>query len=215
MLALPTAVLFSPTAVLAPLLRSLFALGLLAGVAVPSLAQPASPFERGVDAFRAGQYEAAKAAFEAAVAAGTNVAEAHYMLGRLYFEAEPRDLQRAKAEIKKAQKLDPGNVQYLVAELQQLREPSWSRLLEFMQEDERRTLARQILEMDSTNAFAHEDLGRSYIRDYWAYRNAVSLPKLSFVRRMLPNPNAENRPGVIPLRLAPGQEPERDLEATA
>src|SRR5690606_2946770 len=118
--------------------------------------------------------------FERALDRNPDNAEAHYMLARIYYETPLFDKGRAGEEIDRARRLDPDNVQYMVAKLQQLRLPSWNNVAELLQHEQRRDLARQILAVDSTNAFAHEELGASYIRDFWEYRNAISFPFLSF-----------------------------------
>lgn len=148
--------------------------------AVGAAAQSTDPFELGVEAFRAERFEEARSLFERALDRNPDNAEAHYMLARIYYETPLFDKGRAGEEIDRARRLDPDNVQYMVAKLQQLRLPSWNNVAELLQHEQRRDLARQILAVDSTNAFAHEELGASYIRDFWEYRNAISFPFLSF-----------------------------------
>lgn len=157
-------------------------LALVTVLAAPALAQgSAQPhLEAGIEAFRADRYEEAKAAFERALAEDRENAEAHYMLSRIYYETPLFDKGRAGHHIGQARRLDPDNVQFMVAELQQLRLPSWNNVAELLQQEKRRALAQQILAVDSTNAFAHEELGASYIRDFWEYRNAIALPSLTF-----------------------------------
>jgi GWxTD domain-containing protein len=150
--------------------------------------------EEGIEAFRAERFDEARAAFERALDADDGNAEAHYMLSRIYYETPLFDKGAAGREIGEARKLDPGNVEYMVAQLQQLRLPSWNNLAEFLQQEQRRTLAQQILALDSTNAFAHEELGAFYIRDFWQYRNAIALPTLELNRRSLgPDIEVEER----------------------
>ena len=138
--------------------------------------------EEGIEAFRAERYDAARHAFERALSADPDNAEAHYKLSRVYYETPLFDKGEAGRHISEARKLDPDNVEYMVAELQQLRLPSWSNVAEFIQQEKRRSLAQQILAIDSTNAFAHEELGATYIRDFWQYRNAIAFPSLGFER---------------------------------
>ncbi|MEM1041768.1 MAG: GWxTD domain-containing protein [Bacteroidota bacterium] len=153
-------------------------------VAAQDASMPASQeaLEAGIEAFRDEQYDLAKASFERALVADATNAEAHYMLSRVYYETPLFDKGEAGRYIKEARQLDPNNVEFMVAELQQLRLPSWSNVAEFVQQEKRRTLAQQILAVDSTNAFAHEELGATYIRDFWLYRNAVSFPTLAINR---------------------------------
>src|SRR6056297_24073 len=164
----------------------------LIGSAAPVQAQEAEPpvvsdasrqlLEQGIEAFRAERYDEARATFERALDADEDNAEAHYMLSRVYYETPLFDKGAAGREIDAARKLDPDNVAYMVAQLQQLRLPSWNNLAELIQQEKRRALAQQILAVDSTNAFAHEELGATYIRDFWQYRNAIALPTFSLNR---------------------------------
>ena len=170
-------------------LQTAFLLVLVVLLAAPAFAQGnAQPhIEAGIEAFRAERYEEAKAAFERALTEDGESAEAHYMLSRIYYETPLFDKGRAGHHIGEARRLNPDDVQYMVAELQQLRLPSWNNVAELFQQEQRRTLAQQILAVDSTNAFAHEELGASYIRDFWEYRNAIALPLLRFPESDLGN----------------------------
>ncbi len=134
--------------------------------------------EEGIEAFRDDRFDAAKSAFERAIEKDGENAEAYYMLSRVYYESPLFDKGEAGKAIGQARKLQPSNIEYMVAQLQQLRLPSWNNVAELIQQQERRALAEQILSVDSTNAFAHEELGASYIRDFWQYRNAIALPTL-------------------------------------
>ncbi len=136
--------------------------------------------DRGVEAFRAERFAEALEHFERVAEAAPEAAEAHYMIARVYAETPLADKRAALGAVRRARKIEPDNLQYMVAELQQLREPSWNNVAEFIQQEQRRSLARAILARDSTNAFAHEELGAVYIRDFWQYRNAIRLPGLSF-----------------------------------
>ncbi len=174
-----------------PLLLSALALVLWAPVAAqdapdaPVARASQQALEAGIEAFRAEDYAAARAAFERAIDADDSNAEAYYMLSRVYYETPLFDKGEAGSAISQARTLDPDNVEYMVAELQQLRLSSWNNVAELLQHEQRRSLARLILAVDSTNAFAHEELGASYIRDFWQYRNAIALPNLQFARRDL------------------------------
>ncbi len=151
---------------------------LLAFLMLPLMlfAQTPDYLEQGKRAFREGKYTEAERLLTLAAQEDATNPEPHYMLARLYFETPLRDTRKAGREIEKALKLDPDNVQYLVARLQQLRVKSWNFITERLRDLKRQELARKILTLDSTNAFAHEELGISYIHDFWRYRNAIALP---------------------------------------
>jgi GWxTD domain-containing protein len=155
--------------------------------AVPAAVSEASQrlLEEGIEAFRDDRFDVAKAAFERAIDKDGANAEAYYMLSRVYYETPLFDKGEAGRSIRQARKLDPDNIEYMVAELQQLRLPSWNNLAELIQQQQRRAIAEQILSVDSTNAFAHEELGASFIRDFWQYRNAIALPTLDLARSEL------------------------------
>ena len=110
------------------------------------------------------------------------VAEAYYLLSRLYREQPEPDQERAERALEDALRLDPDNETYLTAELVLLRADSWNFLVDKARERRRRELAVRLLARDSTNAFAHEELGTQAIRDFWFYRNAVALPNLALAR---------------------------------
>lgn len=161
---------------------------LVGGVALAALTSPtASAQADGVAAVVAqaladGRYADAEAEASRAVEADPEDAEAHYLLGRvLYDEANPgRDERRASRAVARALELQPDNVLYLVARLESLRRESSTFVVEMLLMRRRAGLARRILAIDSTNAFAHEELAVQGIRDYYQYRNAISLPGLSF-----------------------------------
>lgn len=205
--------------------RGLLLFGMMLVSAFPGRGQGSDPMTDGILAFREDRYEDAVRAFERAVDQDPDNAEAHFLLARLYFETPLRDVKRAGSELDIALELEPDNVQYLVARLEQLRVESNNFFVEKIRESKRIRLANQILELDSTNAFAHEELGILYIRDFWRYRNAVAMPHLAFVNpdyeRAIPpqseevdsgdfDPNpgggAEGRPG-NPLRLTSDFDP--------
>ena len=64
--------------------------------------------------------------------------------------------------------IEPENVEFLVARLEQYRVPSWGLLGDRMREARRLDTARRILKIDPDNAHAHEELGRVYIRRFLA-----------------------------------------------
>ena len=134
----------------------------------------------GIEAYRAERYEDALRAFEAATVADADNAEAHFLLARVLFDTPLRDEGRAGRSIARARELDPENLQYMVAQLQQLRTDTWNFFQEMLRLQERLALSQKILEQDPSNSFAHEELGAYYIRDFWRYRNALSISGLAF-----------------------------------
>jgi GWxTD domain-containing protein len=157
------------------MLATLLAVPLMAGAQ-----ERQDPMTEGILAFREERFDAAVRAFERALDADPANAEAHFLLARIFFETPLRDVGRAGSELDRALEIEPENVQYLVARMQQLRAESWNFIVEKLRESQRLTLARRILALDSTNAFAHEELGASFIRDFWRYRNAVMLPTMLY-----------------------------------
>ncbi|HYE96996.1 MAG TPA: GWxTD domain-containing protein [Rubricoccaceae bacterium] len=149
-----------------------------AAAAQPDVAE--ARIQEGIEAYRDGRFEEARRSFEAAVAADETSAEAHFLLARIYFDTPLRDERLAGREIRRARDLAPDNLTYMVAELQQLRTDTWNFFQEMERFRRRVLLARRILSLDSTNAFAHEELGAAFIRDFWAYRNAVAFPNVGF-----------------------------------
>lgn len=144
-------------------------------------AGPANPLlQEGIQAYREARYEDALRAFQAAADARPDDAEAHYLLARVYFDTPLRDESRAGREIGRARELDPENLAYMVAELQQLRTDTWNFFQELMRQRQRLELAEAILERDPDNGLAHEEFGTFYIRDYHYYRNAIAFPTLAF-----------------------------------
>ncbi len=141
-------------------------------------AQQQDPLEAGKQAFREERYGDAAQHFERITLEDPNNAEAFYLLSRVYFETPLYDVKKAGAALDAALKIDPDNVLFLVARLQQLRTDSWNFFAEKIKEIKRLEVAHKILDLDPANAFAHEELGTSYIRDFWRYRNAVMIPTL-------------------------------------
>lgn len=160
------------------LILILFAL--IAMMPTAAWAQTSDAIEQGKEAFREGRYEAAARAFERATEADPQQAEAYYLLALVYAETPLKDEKKAQRALDRAIELEPDNPQFLVARLQQLRTESWNFLTEQIREAKRRDLAREILALDSTNAYAHEELGLAGIRDFWRYRNAIMLPTLQY-----------------------------------
>ena len=136
--------------------------------------------QEGIMAFRDGRYDVAERSFERIVDDDPSRAEAYFLLARLYTETPLANRSKANRALDKALELDPDNLTYLVGRLQQLRKESWNFITEKIREQKRIDLARHILRLDSTNAFAHEELGAAFIRDFWRYRNAIMLPTLRF-----------------------------------
>lgn len=138
---------------------------------------------QGILAFREGRFLQAVQAFENVINLDqTNAAEAHFILARIFFETSMDDRKRAEQELNTALEIEPTNVKYMVALMQSLRVDSWNFFQKRAREVKRGELAVKILRLDSLNAFAHQELGKSYIRDFWRYRNAVIYPHLLFAR---------------------------------
>lgn len=136
--------------------------------------------QEGIAAFRDARYADAERAFQRVTDVDPDRAEAHFLLARIYTETPLEDERQAEAALDRALDIEPDNITYMVGRLRQLRGESWNFFQERIREQRRIDLARDILERDSTNAFAHEELGAAFIRDFWRYRNAVMLPTLSF-----------------------------------
>ncbi|MDX1420190.1 MAG: GWxTD domain-containing protein [Rubricoccaceae bacterium] len=146
--------------------------------------RPDPVLQEGIQAYRDARYEDARRLFERAVQANPDDAEAHFLLARIYYDTPLRDEDLAGDHIARARALDPENLRYQVAELQQLRsEETWNFFQEMQQQRRRLDLAQAILERDPDNGFAHEEFGVYYIRDYYYYRNAIALPGMQFASR--------------------------------
>ncbi len=161
-------------------LSSFLALLLLIAPGVASAQSEQDPMREGILSFREGRFSDAERTFQRIVKQDPSQAEAYFLLARLYTETPLEDRKKANQALDRALALDPDNLTYLVGRLQQLRKESWNFLMEKIREQRRIDLARRILKLDSTNAFAHEELGAVYIRDYWRYRNAIMLPSVQF-----------------------------------
>jgi len=73
-----------------------------------------------------------------------------------------------------------------------LRVDSWNFFQKRTREARRKELAHKILKLDDANAFAHQELGESYVRDFWRYRNAIVFPGLLFARNKNLAPSVVN-----------------------
>ncbi len=177
-------------------------LALTLPLVAPVVAQDAAR-DAGILAFREKRFDDALRHFERATTEDPDDSEAYFLLARLYSETPLKNRREAQRALNKAIELEPENVQYLVAHLIHLREESWNFITDKLREARRRTLAQKILEMDPRNAFAHEELGIGYIRDFWRYRNAVMMPGFDLARRWrVPEQNLErDLENVIPLDL--------------
>ncbi|MGA7305321.1 MAG: tetratricopeptide repeat protein [Rhodothermales bacterium] len=145
----------------------------------PLFAQDADArYDEGIAAFRDGNYSDAEQLFSAVVKDDPENAQAHYMLARIYYETPLEDFGKAGNELDDAIKLEPKNVDYMVARLEHLRAESSNYIVDRMRDMKRMSLAKQVLAIDPDNGVAHEELGKSYVRDFWRYRNAISLPTL-------------------------------------
>ena len=172
--------------------------------APPAVAQQ-SDVDAGITAFREQRYEDAARLFERAVDNDPQNSEAHFLLARVYYETPLKDRRRAQRSLDRAIEIEPDNVQYLVARLIHLREESWNFVVDKIRESKRRALAREILEIDSTNAFAHEEMGVSNIRDFWRYRNAVMMPDFNLARRWeIPSGSIVDEDFTIPADISEG-----------
>lgn len=158
-------------------LVALLMVGLADGVAAQS---QTDPLEEGKQAFREERYADAAQIFERVAEQDPANAEAYFLVARVYFETPLADNKKAKKALEQALELQPDNVAYLVAQLQQLRTESWNFISERVKEAKRLQVSRKILTLDPDNAFAHEELGTVNIRDFWRYRNAIMLPTLNY-----------------------------------
>lgn len=149
-----------------------------------------SGMEEGRSAFQEGSYEKAEQVLLDITESDPDRAEAHYLLVRLYTETPLSDPDKAEDALDEAIRIEPENPDYLVARLLQLRKKPRTLLQERIREQRRIALAKKILAIDSTNAFAHEELGTLFIRDFWRYRNALMFPSMSFSGNLYRGSNA-------------------------
>ncbi len=161
---------------------SFFLMALLTAGLTPFVAAQDNPdpLEAGKQAFREERYADAAQIFERVAEQDPQNAEAYFLIARVYFETPLNDHKKARKAIEKALDLEPENVEFLVARLQQYRTESWNFFSERIKETRRLELSRKILKLDPENPFAHEELGTVYIRDFWRYRNAIMLPTLQY-----------------------------------
>ncbi len=152
----------------------------LLGLEAQQVFAQSDPLEPGRQAFREGRYEDAAEVFGQVAQEYPQLAEAHFLLSRVYFETPLYDEGRARRTLETALELEPENLEYLVARLEQYRVKSWGLLGDRLRESRRLETARKILKVDPSNAHAHEELGRVYIRDFWRYRNAIMMPSVSY-----------------------------------
>ncbi len=129
-------------------------------------------------AFKSEEFSNAESKFQLLVEKDEARADAHYMLARIYFETPLKDYGKARKSLGRALKYDPGNLEYLVAEIEQLRTEGSNFLVDRLRDAKRQSIANRILKVDPENAVAHEELGILAIHDYWRYRNAISLPTI-------------------------------------
>lgn len=162
--------------------RSISALLLL--IAVPHLCATAQTggrlMDRSLAAYEEGKYGHAATMLERLVEEEPENAEAHFLLARLYYRTPLGEDGKAGRAIDRAVELEPDNLKYLVAKLEFLRRDAPHFILEKIRDAERRRLTQRILALDSTNAHAHEELALTYAREYWRYRNALSVPHFFF-----------------------------------
>ena len=161
----------------------LLALLVLAGRAPAVRAQSAeNPEVAAADtAFQEGRPEEAVRRLDTYLRAHGDDAEAQYLYARiLYADGPLQDKHRAARALDRAVELDPDNLVYLVAQLEGQRLERSNILLDLIRARRRYLIAQRILALDSTNAYAHEELGTWDIRDYYQYRNAIALPGVSF-----------------------------------
>lgn len=142
-------------------------------------------FDEGIAAFRDGSYAQAERLFADVVRTDPENAQAHYMLARIYFETPMEDYGKAGKQLDEAIKLDPDNVDYMVARLEHLRTDASNYIVDRIRDMKRMGLAKQVLAIDPENSVAHEELGKAYVRDFWRYRNAIALPTLGLREQLV------------------------------
>lgn len=156
------------------------AVGLAAGpVRAQDLPDSTTVLGRAIAAYRGGRVPDALRLFEEAARAAPRDARAQFYLARVRADSAVGDRRGAERALDRALELDPTNVEYLVAKVVVLRADAPTFLQDRLREQRRLDLARQILRLDSANAFAHEEIGRVAIRDFWRYRNALMVPQFA------------------------------------
>jgi GWxTD domain-containing protein len=141
-----------------------------------------APIEQARSAYEERRFPEAVAALERILDGSAENAEAHYLLARVLNDRENplRDSERASVAVRRAVDLEPDNLLYLVARLEDLRADVQLFVIDLLRARQRVNLARRILRLDPDNPFAHEELGVEAIRDFYEYRNAVTLPGVAF-----------------------------------
>ncbi|NNF57132.1 MAG: GWxTD domain-containing protein [Rhodothermaceae bacterium] len=126
-----------------------------------------SPFVAGMAALEADDYAEALAQLQEALADNPQHADAHYALALAYGAESPlRDERQVVRHLDRALRLDPENAQYLEARLEALRRTMPEEKAFSTTDTRRPALARRILEIDSTNALAHEELALSAFLEF-------------------------------------------------
>ena len=192
------------------MMRLVICLALVSVAASPAVAQGLdSLLALGAAAETDGDVREAVRQYERLERAHPEEPEPKYRLSRLLYTAdEVQDPSRARRLIQQAVALDPDNPTYLVSELEQLKEKGWNFFMDMARATRRAEIAKALLAMDSTDAFAHEELAVTAIRDYYQYQNAIALPGVeyfsptydpdyaeeSFGERSLPQGDTDNLP---------------------
>lgn len=141
----------------------------------PLFAQNTS-FQQGMTAFGERQWQVAENAFKSISERDTAYAEAQYMLAKVYYEQDPDNVRKIGQFLDKALTQKPENVRYLVAKLDLLRSKTNNYFAESVRDAQRRDLCRKIFKLDPSNAYAHQEYGNTYMREYLRFKNAISVP---------------------------------------
>ena len=132
-------------------------------------------FAEAEEAFRNKNYKSAENYFKTISNRDSSYAEAQYMLAKIYFESDYKSIRKSMAFINAALLVKPNELRYLVAKLELLRSPSNNYISEILKDAQRRDISRKILKIDAQNAFANEELGNTYMKDYVRFKNAFSV----------------------------------------
>ncbi len=176
---------------------------LTAGLVAPAASAQSPVVAEAEATFQDGRPAEAVARLDTYLASNDDDAEAQYLLARiLYADGTPvQDTRRAARAIDRAVALDPDNLVYLVAQLEGQRLERVNILLDLIRARRRYVIAQKILVLDPDNAYAHEELGTWAIRDYYQYRNAISMPGLSYAA-----PDGSRAVDAAPERANTGEE---------
>ena len=155
-------------------------------------------YDEGIAAFREGDFKAAESRFKTVVDTDPENGQAHYMLARIYTETDLEDYGRAGKQLDAAIDADPENVDYMVAKLEHLREDASNFITNRVRDSQRMGLAKNVLKVDPENGVAHEELGKAYVRDFWRYRNAISLPTLGLREELARRDRIDFDPSQLP-----------------